>query len=259
MDQILDIIFNLVSNAVKKTDSGKIELKIEFVKNLVNNRLEVKITLADTGKGIAKEKQKTLFEPFSQIEVADTRQHEGTGLGLSICKELVLLHGGKIGLQSTPSKGSTFWFTFAAEEASPNNYLKAKANGLLSKKPVNLRILLAEDKLVNQKVIKLLLNSLGHEVTLAENGEKALQIFEPEKFDLILMDIQMPVMDGIAATKALRAKFTALPPIVGLSANAFEGDREKYMDKGLDEYLTKPFNVDDFMRVMDELSDSKDN
>ena len=253
-NRITKVINNLISNAVKFTEKGEITLQVELQQvNPGTNPLEIKISVSDTGKGIHEERQENLFQPFTQIDDRDTRQFEGTGLGLSICKEIAVMHGGDIGLKSSPNRGSTFWFTFAAEEASPKNYLKTKSEGMFSKKPVNLKILLAEDKLVNQKVIKLLLNSLGHEVTLAENGEKALQTFEPEKFDLILMDIQMPVMDGIAATKALREEFTALPPIVGLSANAFEGDREKYMNKGLDEYLTKPFNVDDFMRVMDEL------
>ncbi len=250
--KIMQVITNFISNAVKFTEKGKIKLsaKLEHRKE---KTIQVKISVSDTGIGIPVNLQKKLFQPFAQADYSDTRQFEGTGLGLSICKKLVQLHRGKIGVNSSPNKGSAFWFTFEAEEASPGNYLKTKTNGVANKKPVNLKILLVEDKLVNHKVIKLLLNSHGHEVTLAENGKKALQVFKPGKFDLILMDIQMPVMDGISATKALREKYTALPPIVGLSANAFEGDREKYMDKGLDEYLTKPFNVDDFMRVMDEL------
>ncbi|MFW5758186.1 MAG: response regulator [Bacteroidota bacterium] len=120
----------------------------------------------------------------------------------------------------------------------------------------SLRILLVEDKVVNQKVISLMLQSMQHKVTLAVNGEDALQKYKPGSFDLILMDIQMPVMDGITATEKLKEKYKkGLPPIVGLSANAFEGDREKYMKKGMDEYLTKPVKEYDFARIINTLKD----
>ncbi|MFW5663919.1 MAG: response regulator [bacterium] len=114
----------------------------------------------------------------------------------------------------------------------------------------NLGLLLIEDKIVNQKVMTLLLSSMGHTIELAENGAVALEKFQPDTFDLILMDIQMPVMDGITATSNLRKKYPQLPPVIGLSANAFEGDREKYMNMGLDEYLTKPMKKEDFTDML---------
>jgi CheY-like chemotaxis protein len=113
--------------------------------------------------------------------------------------------------------------------------------------------LYAEDKSVNQKVVKLMLTSMGHEVELASNGQQLLDIFQPDQYDLLLMDIQMPVMDGITATKKLREKYSKLPPIVGLSANAFEGDREKYMRQGLDEYITKPVSSEDLTGIIEKL------
>ena len=252
-NRITQVINNLICNAVKFTEKGKITLRAELNhRNIKTETVEIKILVSDTGKGIPKETKENLFEPFSQVDDGDTRQFEGTGLGLSICKELVHLHEGKIGVDSKPNQGSTFWFTFLADEEKPENTDIHKKDSKTDKAE-NLKILLAEDKLVNQKVIAISLKSLGHQVTIAENGKKVLEKFEPGKFDLILMDIQMPEMDGITATRKLKEAYSKLPPIVGFSANAFEGDREKYMEKGLDEYLTKPFKVKDFLEVMDKL------
>jgi CheY-like chemotaxis protein len=260
-NRIKQIINNIISNAVKFTVKGEIHLFSELLHYEPGTRnLMIKISVSDTGVGIPEYLQEKLFRPFSQIDNRDIRQFEGTGLGLSICKNLVMMLGGEIGVQSSPKTGSTFWFTFTAEETMPCSDLRAKANEntLSGKSNVNIRILLAEDKLVNQKVIKLQLQSLGHEVTIVDNGKKAIKTFDPAKFDLILMDIQMPVMDGITAAQALKRKYDRLPPIIGLSANAFEGDREKYLEQGMDEYLTKPFVVADFVRLMDDLFGLKD-
>ncbi len=253
-NRIIQMTNNLISNSVKFTPKGKISLHAEKIKNLSNNKeIFLKISITDTGLGITAEKQKVLFRPFAQIHESDQRDYEGTGLGLSICKELAELQGGEIGVESTYGKGSTFWFTFIAaigeDQFFADQITPSQDTGFKE-----MKILLAEDNVVNQKVIRLLLTSFGHQVEIAENGQKALDIYEPGKFDLILMDIQMPVMDGITSTKQLRLTHTNLPPIVGLSANAFEGDREKYISLGLDEYLTKPFKKDDFVEVMEILN-----
>jgi PAS domain S-box-containing protein len=254
--RICQVINNLVSNAVKFTDLGQITVKAELVRRMEKpGKIEVKISVTDTGKGITKEELQLLFKPFYQIDLDYSREYEGTGLGLSICKELVSLMEGQIGVESAPGMGSTFWFTFTAEEAKPiKNISGQRYKPEFSKSQSSLRILLAEDKMINQKVIKLLLSSLGHQITIANDGKQALDIYEPGMFDLILMDIQMPVMDGITATRRLKDKYPELPPVVGLSANAFEGDREKYMEKGLDEYITKPLNLDEFANVMERLA-----
>lgn len=247
--RLSQIMNNLVSNAVKFTKKGKIDIRSQLLESdSKSNEVFIKVEVEDTGPGISPELHKKLFMPFSQAEEIDTVYHEGTGLGLSICSQLVKLMNGKIGLTGKSSGGSIFWFTFRAEKA--NNPVAQKPAVIQNGKPVRLRILLAEDKLVNQKVIKIMLNSLGHTVTIANNGQEALDHYQPGKFDLILMDIQMPVMNGVTATQKLKEEHPGLPAVIGLSANAFEGDREKYMALGMDEYLTKPVKRTDFEQLM---------
>lgn len=232
------ILHNLISNAVKFTLKGHVRMVAELVKLYPPGELLIKVSVYDTGIGIPENRQKEIFEPFMQVDSLDTREYEGTGLGLSICKNLVMLHGGKIGFESTEGQGSCFWFTFKAYQTKENNNTKEENEEEGKIKP--LRILFAEDKKINQKVISLILKSMGHTVTIAENGKEAVEIFKQGDFDLIFMDIQMPEMDGVTAVKELKATYAKLPPIIGLSANAFEGDKEKYMDMGMDGYLTKP-------------------
>ncbi len=251
--RIMQVINNLISNAVKFTTKGKIELNVKHVAtNAETKEAIIKIIVSDTGHGIRPEKQDQLFVPFSQIDELDTRDYDGTGLGLSICKELVNMHGGEIGFESEYKVGSTFWFTFKAEVADWKDVPSMVNNDESFNSSKNLRILLAEDKPINQKVINLLLESMGHKVVIAKNGKEAIDFYKPGEFDLILMDVQMPVMDGIAATQALKREFDNLPPIVGLSANAFEGDSDKYKKLGMDEYITKPFKSEDFTEVVNK-------
>jgi two-component system, sensor histidine kinase and response regulator len=248
------VMNNLLSNAVKFTHQGKICLDAKPEKFLDKENLLIRVSVSDTGVGIRPETMERLFRPFEQIETEDTRNFDGTGLGLSICKELVNLMGGEIGVESSPGEGSTFWFTFRARKVknikTPES-VPVKTKRL--KKPSALRVLFAEDKIVNQKVVLILLESMGHKVTVAKTGRQVLEIFKPGMFDLILMDIQMPDMDGVTATRSLREEYKELPPIVGLSANAFEGDREKYMNHGMDDYLTKPVSSEDFEHLINKL------
>jgi PAS domain S-box-containing protein len=250
--RLSQVLNNFISNGVKFTHKGSVTVTSAIKSsNPQDKEVTFIIEVADTGIGIPEDLQKKLFLPFSQIEDIDTRNYEGTGLGLSICKQLIDLMGGETGVNSIPGKGSTFWFTFPTRIAeAPAEKSKVPASRIPHPQ---LNILLVEDKVVNQKVITLTLNSLGHKVQIACNGRQALDDFKPGIFDLILMDIQMPIMDGITATRLLRENHTDLPPIIGLSANAFEGDKEKYMAYGMDEYLTKPVKKEDFVRLINML------
>ncbi len=251
--RVSQIINNLLNNAIKFTRKGTIDLMALPEKWLADGALLLRIEVIDTGEGIHPEKINKLFKPFSQLEGTENQYFEGTGLGLSISKELTDLMGGDIGVTSEEGQGSTFWFNFKAEKVSRED-AKKSINFSTLKETGTLNILYAEDKLINQKVVNLILTSLGHKVTIVKNGQEAVDKFEPGNFDLILMDIQMPVMDGITATRKLKATYPNLPPVVGLSANAFEGDKEKYMNQGLDEYLTKPVKKEDFMLLLHKLT-----
>jgi signal transduction histidine kinase/ActR/RegA family two-component response regulator len=258
-NRLMQIINNLISNSVKFTQKGGIQFKAETINRLNgDSTIHIRISITDSGLGITNEKQKVLFRPFAQIHESDQREFEGTGLGLSICKELAILHGGEIGVESKYGLGSTFWFTFLAEITENTSQLTQSEQPSNGNEVKGLRILLAEDNVVNQKVMSLLLTSFGHKVEIAANGEIALLAYQPDKFDLILMDVQMPVMDGITATKELKNRYPDLPPIVGLSANAFEGDREKYISLGMDEYITKPFKKNDFIDVLGKIFQNPD-
>ena len=256
--KIGQIIRNFLSNAVKFTDQGTITLKLSSAHDTANTEehlydvLKLKVEVTDTGLGIDPKAQQALFVPFNQVENGQM-QSVGTGLGLSISKELAHLLGGEIGVESQPGQGSKFWFTFCASTTSENTLPQKTSDDAAEKPERRLRILLVEDKDLNQKVITILLESLGHTVKVACNGLEALDMFQPGEFDLILMDVQMPVMDGITATQKLKEAWLQLPPVIGLSANAFEGDREKYMRLGMDEYLTKPVDLDEFARLVRQM------
>ncbi len=250
-EKIMQVVNNLVLNAVKYTNSGKIEVFAKVVEfDVQKNNVLIKIEVKDTGLGIEKDKQSKIFVPFGQIDQCDIRDFDGVGLGLSICKELVKKHGGEIGFESEFNVGSKFWFTFLAKIPSNKENVKVFGDRADAKPKKSLNILFVEDKVTTQKVVKLLLKSLGHKVTLADNGKHALEIFKPGLFDIILMDIQMPVMDGITATQKLKEDYKDVPPIIGLSANDFEGARERYMRLGMDEFIPKPLIMETFIEVV---------
>ncbi|MBS4014284.1 MAG: response regulator [Bacteroidetes bacterium] len=253
-NRIIQVINNLISNAVKFTDEGKVSLKAKLLsKDFVRNEIEIKVEVIDSGQGISKEKQKHLFVPFSQIDQSDIRNIDGAGLGLSICKEIVDRHGGQIGYETEINKGSTFWFTFKAGLVNAADYGESNFVEDSFRLEKSLNILFVEDKATTQKVVKLILNSMGHNVVTADNGKQAIEGYKHGEFDLILMDIQMPVMDGVTATQKLKQMYKDIPPIVALSANAFEGAREKYIKLGMDEYLTKPLDDEEFKDVVKKL------
>ncbi|OIP03928.1 MAG: hypothetical protein AUJ97_03570 [Bacteroidetes bacterium CG2_30_32_10] len=237
---IKEIIINLISNAVKFTKNGSITIKSSLIAE-ENSNIVVKIEIIDTGIGISKENIDNVFVKFMQVDSSLTKTNQGIGLGLAITKELVELMEGEIGIESEINKGSNFWFTFNAQATDKKKELNISvAAGTIDRPNLNLNVLYAEDIFINQKIVSMMLNNIGCNVDIAYNGVEALELFERSKYDIIIMDIQMPVMDGITAVKELRKNHSSLPPIIGLSANAMEGDAEHYMSEGLDDYISKP-------------------
>jgi len=262
--KITQIITNYLSNATKFTRKGSIDIDaaIKGYKTIKDEKgkeikmIEIMIMVTDTGIGIDEKQQHRLFTPFFQADNQGKRIFEGTGLGLSICKELAALMGGSVGVRSKPGEGSSFWFTFLVEESMELSVDNESEKVVVPRveKGKNLRILIAEDKKLNQKVLGIMLKGMGHMVSFACNGKTAVNAFKPGLFDLIIMDIEMPVMNGVSATQKLKNTYkNQTPPIVGLSANALEGDREKYLALGMDEYLSKPLKINDIKEVIDKI------
>lgn len=245
--RLRQVINNLISNAIKFTNKGTVKVKAELIDDF-NERQEIRVSVIDSGTGISDEDQQKLFSKYTQL-VANTNKSydgsiKGTGLGLSISQQLIGLMGAELQLSSKVGEGSEFYFTLDIDKAKDNVPSTLKSNK--SSKNLGLKVLIAEDKIVNQKVAGLMLKSMNCEVEYANNGEECIEMVKekPAYFDLILMDIQMPVMDGITATKILKTDFKNIPPIIGLSANNMEGDAEKYMSLGLDDYISKPIETD---------------
>lgn len=237
--RLRQVIANLLSNAFKFTESGSVTAKFS-IQQREGQKVLIKAEIADTGIGISKEDVDKLFSKFTQLDTSLTRKYEGTGLGLAICRELVRLMGGEIGVNSQQGKGSTFYFNFYATY-DKDFKINESENEENMDQSLDFNILLVEDKYINRKVIGMMLESFGCSVVMAVNGKEALDIYRPNDFDVVLMDLQMPVMDGITSMKELRKMHIKLVPIIGLSANAMEGDAEKYINEGLDDYISKPF------------------
>lgn len=239
-NRMKQLVNNLLSNAIKFTDEGGISLYF-LLKEKVDDKLVISCKVRDTGMGISEENQKHVFEKYTQIETSLVKKFEGTGLGLAICRELAGLMGGEITVKSKLNEGSIFEFTFRAEydETDQAPEINPVAKDL---QELDLNILHVEDKLLNQKVVGYILINAGANVDFAKNGEEALNMYKPGRYDLILMDIHMPVMDGITAHKKLSELYgEKLCPVIGLSANALEGDAQKFMELGLNDYIMKPF------------------
>ena len=238
------ILMNLVNNAMKFTSNGQIHINVCHQTSPHNS--PIKISVADTGIGIDPANQKMLFQQFQQFDNPTKAENNGTGLGLYICKKLVSLMGGEIGVDSVPGQGSTFWFTFQPQKVKLPSYsagFHIEEDDDSWDVDLGLHILLVEDKPVNVKVISLMLQTANCKVDTATNGQEALDKFNPGNHQVILMDIMMPIMDGITAMKEIRKKFTNDIPIIAITANAMRGDEEKYLALGFDAYIAKPVSM----------------
>ena len=245
--RLRQILINLVGNAVKFTESGTVSLR-----SMRQDDDSTVIEVQDTGEGIPADQLEAVFSPFHQVDDTDRRRHGGTGLGLTISREIARAMGGELVCQSQPGRGTTFRLTVALPTAPPLVQMDTHHNPSV---PLDdLKVLLVEDNLVNALVAGAILKALGIQHDQAEDGSQAVTRYAAARYDLILMDCQMPGMDGFEATRQIRAlqQITgqAHVPIVALTANALEGDRERALDAGMDDYLAKPFTDGDLAKVI---------
>jgi CheY-like chemotaxis protein len=258
-------VINLVGNAVKFTSQGEIIVRAEIVRAEAAaesaGQVVLHFSVADTGIGIPLEKQKLIFEPFTQSDNSTTRQYGGTGLGLSISSHLVAHMGGHMWVESQPGQGSTFHFSlgFGLQELEVRHTVTAAPLASPRSPGREARcctILLAEDNRVNQKVAVRFLEKKGHTVIVAESGTLALDAWRKQPFDLILMDVQMPEMDGFEATAIIREQEKTGAkhiPIIAMTAHAMVGDRERCLAAGMDDYISKPINTADLFAAIERL------
>ena len=257
--RLKQIILNLANNAIKFTEKGFININIEYL-GKDKDKHKIKVSVEDTGIGINKEDIKGLFKSFSQLDASSTKQYGGTGLGLAISKRLVEMMEGEIGVTSKKDVGSTFWFTAKFNGGVPPvKKEETKVNGQKRELKTNKSVILVvEDNIINQKITAFSLTKAGMKVTIANNGKEAVKLFHKQHFDVVLMDIQMPVMDGFDATIAIRnieksQQNNSHTPIIALTANAMQGDAERCLKAGMDDYISKPFKIENLIKVLDKM------
>ncbi|MBX9977114.1 MAG: response regulator [Alphaproteobacteria bacterium] len=249
--RLQQIILNFVSNAVKFTQTGGITLNVRYTP-IREHKGKLYIEVVDTGIGIPSNKINMLFKEFSQADISTTRIYGGTGLGLAICKKLVGLMGGEIAVRSREGKGSTFWFEITVDiprASITQNSLSSSEIKVITTPLNSLNILVAEDNMVNQEVMMGLLERLNHKVTIAENGQVAVDLMRKNTFDLILMDINMPQKDGIEACREIRT-FNKNIPIIAVTANGLDSEKEKCLAAGMNDFATKPVDKSKLTEIL---------
>jgi PAS domain S-box-containing protein len=261
--RLRQILLNLVGNAVKFTERGSVSVRVAAPPSRRKGATRLRFEIADTGIGMSEDMTATLFQKFNQADTSITRRFGGTGLGLAISRQLAELMGGRIGVKSRLGHGSCFWFEASLRPAArPAAGRRAPHCGAdLAPQPAptrQLRVLVAEDNKINQQLARMLLVKAGHAVEIADNGEAAVTAVRAAEYDVVLMDVQMPVLDGIEATRHIRA----LPapknavPIIAVTAHAMTGAREEYLASGMDGYLSKPLDPNALLRLLDAYAGS---
>jgi signal transduction histidine kinase/ActR/RegA family two-component response regulator len=252
--RLRQILNNLLNNAVKFTEQGRVTLLARTLPDANGHVASVEFAVVDTGIGIPEDKLNLIFEKFTQADTSISRRFGGTGLGLAITRSLVDMQGGDIRVSSTPRVGSTFSVTLPYEiavEPVPTPAPDSAAAG----NPVPPRILIVEDNQVNQKLVSALLNKSGYSVTIAANGIEALEALQKTDFRMVLMDVQMPVMDGLETTRRIRRdpRWQSIP-IVAMTARAMEGDKQSCLSVGMNGYISKPIHAAHLLSVVEEFS-----
>jgi signal transduction histidine kinase/ActR/RegA family two-component response regulator len=249
------ILINLVGNALKFTNKGSVDILIKL-KNEHSKNIELTFSIKDTGIGIPKDKQQQIFESFTQSDASITRNYGGTGLGLSITQKLIELQGGKIWLNSEEGKGSEFLFTLRFEKAADQTSSHQKEK-LTKKFEKEYRVLLVEDNKINQFVTASFLKNWGLKTDIANNGQEALDLLMVRDYDICLMDLHMPVLDGLETVREFRKKEKPPRnknlPIIALTANAFSDTKKEVLDSGMNDFTSKPINQDELFGKMKTL------
>lgn len=259
--KLRQILLNLLSNAIKFTNTGEILVKIEK-KEQIQNQIKLQFQVIDSGIGIPASKLDRLFKAFSQIDESTTRLYGGTGLGLAICQKLVTLLGGEIWVESEIDKGSTFSFSILT---SPTKLAANSSQISLNQEFIRpdtiqkgLKILLVEDNAVNQKVAKRMFQRIGYQIEMVANGKEAIEAMELKHYPIVFMDVQMPIMDGISATKIRRFREKDLhlkrSTIIAMTANAFQEDKDQCLASGMDDFLCKPVKIQDLANMLQKWS-----
>ena len=247
--RVRQVLMHLVDNAIKFTEEGHVAVRVRSREDGPGT-VSLHFQIEDTGIGIPQQEIRRLFEPFSQLDDSLTREQGGTGLGLPICRRLVEMMDGEIGVRSRLGRGSTFWFKLPAQVLSVGTYTKLPVNDTVDVERA--RVLVVEDNPVNQEVIGSMLKGMGFDVAQANHGAEALEMLSERRYDIVLMDCQMPTMDGYRATEEIRRREGdgRHIPIVAVTAHAMEGDRERCLAAGMDDYLAKPLNFENLSQTL---------
>ena len=244
--RLRQVLINLVGNAIKFTDQGKVWLTILKLKNVGDHEL-IRFEVEDTGVGMSEEFIQRIFDKFSQEHNTANRRFEGTGLGMSIANDLVQLMGGELRVQSEKNRGTRCTFELLLPKGDVSR-LAGNAISISENDLDGMRLLLVEDNEMNRFIASQSLLLFGCEVDEATNGKEAIERLETNTYDLVLMDIQMPVMDGVEATRTIRETLGLKLPIIALTANAFKHDIQRYLDSGFNDYVIKPYEEDELLR-----------